>query len=205
MPRLLIADDHPLIQDGLRMLLGRLPQSEPLNIDAASDGTALWQACTHNTFDLVLLDLHMPGFAELGGLDAYLVQHAPRQPTALFSGHITETVWHQFRESGGRGVLHKSTPGPVLIGALQLLLAGERYFPTLPLSTSEPQDQDANDKLTPRQREIYRLILQGASNKVIARQLNLSLGTVKNHVHDIFETLGVASRYQVLSQGLKNG
>jgi len=205
MPRLLIADDHPLIQDGLRMLLGQLPLSEALHVDAALDGPTLWQACTQNTFDLVLLDLHMPGFAELGGLSAYLEQHAPRQPTALFSGHITETVWHQFREGGGRGVLHKSTPGPVLIGALQLLLAGERYFPTLPVTASGPQPPDTHGKLTPRQREIYQLILQGASNKVIARQLNLSLGTVKNHVHDIFETLGVASRYQVLSQGLKNG
>jgi DNA-binding NarL/FixJ family response regulator len=202
MPRLLIADDHPLIQDGISMLLRQLPAGESLQIDAAHDGNSLWQACTQHQYDLVLLDLHMPGLAELGGLNAYLQRHALRQPTALFSGHITETVWRQFRSGGGRGILHKSTSGPVLLGALQLLLAGEPYFPTIaPKATVKVAE--ATSALTPRQQEIYQMLLQGASNKAIARQLNLSLGTVKNHVHDIYESLGVESRYQAMSKSLQ--
>lgn len=202
MPRLLIADDHPLIQDGISMLLRQLPAGDALEIDAVHDGYALWQACAQHQYDLVLLDLHMPGLAELGGLNAYLQLHAQRQPTALFSGHITETVWRQFRQGGGRGVLNKSTSGAVLLGALQLLLAGESYFPTLtPKSTVKVAE--ASSALTPRQQEIYQLLLQGASNKAIARHLNLSLGTVKNHVHDIYETLGVESRYQAMSKSLQ--
>lgn len=200
MPKLLVADDHPLIRDSMVSLLAGLPQGNPCVIEQVENADALWEICDRHCFDLVLLDLHMPGMAMRGGLEAYLNIWLPKQPTALFSGNITEKIQRDFRNAGGRGILHKTIAGPSMLAAVQLMLTGEHYFPTRLHSTS-PVCPDTS-ALTQRQQEIYGLLLRGFSNKAIAQELGLTLGTVKNHVHDVYQKLNVSNRYEALTNGL---
>lgn len=196
MHKVLLADDHPLVRDAMVRLLQYMAlHGSAIRVETVSDAPALWQACQASRFDLVLLDLHMPGMQEAGGVKAYMQVFAHSQRTALFSGNITALVQQQFMQAGGVGVLSKSMNAPSMTAALQLLLAGETFVASLAGAPAIPK---AHSALTPRQLEIYALVQQGMSNKAIAHALGLSVGTVKNHIGDIYQTLGVQSRYQVL-------
>ncbi|RIX44196.1 MAG: DNA-binding response regulator [Rhodocyclales bacterium GT-UBC] len=200
MPRFLVADDHPLIRDSMQALLQRVPLAGACRVELADNADVLWQACERTRFDLVLLDLQMPGMAARGGLDAYIKTWLPHQPTALFSGHVTERIQREFRLAGGRGVLHKTHGAPLLLGAIQIMLAGSPYFPERVEATAgESPDVSV---LSGRQREIYDLLLRGLSNKAIAKELGLTLGTVKNHVHELYQRLRVSNRFEALANGL---
>ncbi len=198
MPRILLAEDHPLIRDGIALLLRQTTSQGEILIDTAADAEALWQASSAVRYELVLLDLQMPGMADRGGMSAFMKAFAGRQVVALLSGNITGVIQQEFRAAGGRGVLHKTLSGQALLGALQLLLAGENYFPECPPPAQAATAPDLS-LLSPRQRDIYQLLMQGQSNKLIARALGLTLGTVKNHVHDIYRKLEVSNRFEAIS------
>jgi DNA-binding NarL/FixJ family response regulator len=194
-PRVLIADDHPLYSDALRAVV---PQACPgADIDeAASQEEVLSAVAGERAFDLVLLDLNLPGAIGLSCLNA-LRRIAPTTPIVVVSAVGDPKIMQDVIMSGASAFIPKSAPSQVLINALKVILAGGTYMPTGIVAALRNADGDPrHSELTLRQRRVLELLSTGLSNKRIARELEISEITVKAHVSAIFRKLGVTNRMQ---------
>jgi DNA-binding NarL/FixJ family response regulator len=209
--RILIADDHPIFTQGLRLLLSELDNTIECTI-AANLHCAL--ALT-GPFDLLLLDLHMPDTHGLDGLLRIMAKF-DGVPVIVLSSEENTTVIRQMMAHGAAGFIPKSSTPAVLVAALRLILDGGTYLPpeafdSLPQSAKKPVTMTNNLKqpcdlgLTQRQREVFTLLAQGKSNKIIARELGLSEGTVKTHISTAFRVLNVNNRTQALCKASQLG
>jgi DNA-binding NarL/FixJ family response regulator len=193
-PRVLIADDHPLYCDALRAVV---PQACPgAEIDEAASQEEVLAAVTGKpAFDLVLLDLNLPGAAGLSCLQA-LRKIVPTTPIVVVSAVGDPKVMQDAIMSGASAFIPKSAPSQVLINALKVIVAGGTYMPTGIVAALRNADAAAHSELTLRQRRVLELLSTGLSNKRIARELDISEITVKAHVSAIFRKLGVTNRMQ---------
>ncbi|WP_432612354.1 LuxR C-terminal-related transcriptional regulator [Azospirillum brasilense] len=211
----LLADDHLLFRDGLRRLLAQSDDSMVFHEAGTFDDVR--RLCDGAiAFDLILLDLGMPGwngFSLLGEIH----QRLPKALLVVVSGSEKRSDLLAALENGAAGFIPKSSSAKVLMGALQLVLAGGVYLPeqairgdhrmaadSAPQSGNGAGDCDplgpladgAGDQLTPRQRDVLNRLRDGKSNKQIAHELGLTEGTVKVHVTAILRQLGVRNRTQ---------
>ena len=211
--KILIVDDHHLIREGLRPVLKQLApegSSEPAEVLEAANFQAGLEIANANTdLDLVLLDLHLPdvtGFAALADLQ----ERHPAIPVVVVSGEDDPSLVRMALEHGALGFIPKSSTSQVILSALRLVLSGGTYLPreimsapATPPKPSDVQNASAHRKLealgiTPRQADVLLLLLDGKSNKLICRELNLAEGTVKNHMAAVFKALNVASRVEAV-------
>jgi DNA-binding NarL/FixJ family response regulator len=202
---ILLVDDHPLLRGGMRILLRTLDAG--LDMDEASNCAQALELMDGRSYDLVLLDLNMPG---LNGLDALaaLRDAAPGTPLVVLSGESEPRVVRAAIEGGAMGFIPKSSTPEVLIQALRLVLAHGVYLPPLVLEAASAAASSvpalpriastALPGLTPRQMEVLRCVIRGKSNKVIARELDLSEGTVKAHLSSVYQALGAHSRTEAV-------
>ena len=193
--RVLIADDHPLYCDALRAVV---PQACPgaVMTEAVSQDEVLAAIAAEEHFDLVLLDLNLPGASGSSCLRAVRAL-APVTPIVVVSAVDDPKIMQDVVMDGASAFVPKSAPGQVLINALRVILAGGTYMPTgivTALCTSAPAP--VRTDLTLRQQRVLELLATGLSNKQIARALDISEITVKAHVSAIFRKLGVANRVQ---------
>ncbi|MCW2237769.1 response regulator [Azospirillum canadense] len=210
----LLADDHLLFRDGLRRLLAQ--SNENMTFFEASSFDDVRRMCDGETaFDLILLDLGMPGwtgFETLGEIHARL----PRTLLVVVSASEKRSDLLAALENGAAGFIPKSSSAKVLLGALQLVLAGGVYLPEQAIRGERMTDHGAaynvggggageddalgqlagSEQLTPRQRDVLNRLRDGKSNKQIAHELGLTEGTVKVHVTAILRQLGVRNRTQ---------
>ena len=194
-PRVLIADDHPLYCDALRAVV---PQACPgAEIGEAASQQAVLAAVTGDRiFDLVLLDLNLPGATGLSCLHA-LKRVAPTTPIVVVSAVGDPKVMQDAVMAGASAFIPKSASSLVLINALKVILAGGTYMPTGIFAALRNADgAGGHSELTLRQRRVLELLATGLSNKHIARELQISEITVKAHVSAIFRKLGVTNRMQ---------
>jgi DNA-binding NarL/FixJ family response regulator len=193
-PRVLIADDHPLYCDALRAVV---PQACPGAIitEAASQDEVLSALRDSRSFDLVLLDLNLPGAIGLSCLHA-LKERASATPIVIVSAVDDPKVMQNAIISGASAFIPKSTPSQVLINALRVIAAGGTYMPTGVVAALRGAPSGAVGELTSRQRRVLELLATGLSNKRIARELDITEITVKAHVSAIFRKLGVTNRMQ---------
>jgi DNA-binding NarL/FixJ family response regulator len=181
--KILIADDHSLVRDGLRIALSELPV--PAEIVEAADANEVHRAMADNPdINLVILDLHMPGANKLELLKLLCNAH-PDIPVVVLSATENRHTMQRAIEHGAAGFIPKSCANSVLLSALQLVLSGAVYIPSEML---------ANEAFTGRQMDVLELLASGHSNKVIARELGVSEHTVKIHLSAIFRILGVSNR-----------
>lgn len=188
---LVIADDHPLVRDGLKLLIeAMLPKARILE---AGDAEALWRlARGAPTPDLALVDLNMPGM-ERGARLAALTRDCPRLPLVVVSALTSPDVQRRALDLPTvHAFVPKSGDGQQMRSAIAAALSGCRLAPLV----TQPADLPPHEALTPRMQEIRALLRQGLSNKHIARQLNISEGTVKNYMTEIFRLLNVSNRTQ---------
>lgn len=205
--KVLIADDHALIRDGMTHAVSLLrPQAEVI---AAQDYTmALQLVDADPDFELVLLDLAMPGMDGLEGLTC-LHQRLGDTPIVVISATESSNIVKQALDAGARGYIPKSSPHGVLLMALELVLSGGTYIPPELLDLRDTDSQNLNQPmsdaraktsniniLTRRQKEVIQLLAQGKTNKQISRELGLSEGTVRSHLNAIYKTLDVSNRTQ---------
>ncbi|MBF0560789.1 MAG: response regulator transcription factor [Alphaproteobacteria bacterium] len=197
--KFLIADDHGLFREGLRLVLLQLDRD--LTVVEASDfDQALRLAATESELRIILLDLAMPGMPWTEALPA-LRALVPDVPVVILSALEEPDLVLQAIELGAAGFIPKSSNSKVMVGALNLVLGGGVYLPPT-LSESDSALDDATlalngavaARLTRRQQEVLVLVGEGRSNKEIARHLSLSEGTVKLHVTAILKALGVNNR-----------
>lgn len=210
----LVVDDHPLFREGLRQMLRDLDGSaEVLAEDDAEKGLAVAKA--RDDLDLVCLDLTMPGMNGLAAVERF-VQESPGIPVVIISGHEEPARVRRALSLGAVGYIPKSTPPSVMADALRLVLGGGIYVPPLMLSEVqgdgadggarvEPIEAPGNEHLTERQVHVLELLAEGKSNKVIARELELSEKTVKSHITAVFRALGVVNRTQAAVEARKRG
>jgi DNA-binding NarL/FixJ family response regulator len=201
MPKILIADDHPLFRKALRQVLEHLlPQSELACFEAANR-SQVFDQLEREEWDLILLDLCMPGMNGLPELIA-LRAAAPATPVVIVSSLEDTAIIRQAINCGVAGYVPKSSPPEVLSAAMKTVLEGGVYIPCEMASGGAPLPGGKTakdfDPLTPRQLAVLSLLAAGKSNKQIARELSISDLTVKVHMTTIFRKLGVATRTQAI-------
>lgn len=189
---ILLADDHPLFAEALRRLIERSMPASSLTTVGDLEGAhrALSGA---DRFDLIILDLQMPGVEGFDGVER-TVALFPTVPLVVISGAATAANVARAIQLGARGFLPKTMPSNVLAAALQVVTAGGTYVPA---DYAQAQTRTAElPQLTPREREILELLVSGRSNKEIARALDLQEITVKFHVRNVFRKLNVRNRVE---------
>jgi two-component system, NarL family, nitrate/nitrite response regulator NarL len=199
----LIADDHALIADMLELFLGQL--GRPLRVSKATTmPQALAMASAADDLNLALLDLNMPGMDGIAGL-RHLRQHKPDLPIAILTGQGTPDALREAMALGASGFIAKTMGGPAILEAIRRILAGERYLPdSLGPGESERGDEKASPgpALSPREREVLSVLIEGCSNKEIARQLGIEVVTVTLHLGNIYRKLRVTGRTQAVRRAL---
>lgn len=207
--RLLLVDDHPMVRDGLKHLLRELDAD--LHVDEAGDCSQATSLAGSGDYDLILLDLRMPGLAGLAALAA--VREAfPASSVVVLSGEQDARIVRQAIEKGAMGFIPKSSTSSVMLQALRLVLARGIYLPPNALdATTSVEDQPrqvvdvAIEGLSDRQMEVLRRVVQGKPNKVIARELAISEGTVKVHLSAVFRALKARNRTEIVFAAAKLG
>lgn len=207
MLNILIADDHELFLDGLRMVLGDL--DDEMQIDTVRNHLELQEKADGKTpYDLILTDLAMPGLNWHESLRR-LKEHYPNVPIVVLSAVSDPENVLQAIDIGASGFIPKTSSAKIILSALHLVLSGGLYLPSelLNLANKEETAPSADHKgpLTPRQLDVLRLMGQSKPNKIIARELDLSEGTVKLHVTAILKALDVTNRTGAVIAGKKLG
>lgn len=206
---LLLVDDHALFREGLRALLANI--SPEVTVYEASSVVGAIDECGITPFRMVLLDL---GLSESGGLHTLEQFRAgvPTVPVIVLSGDQDAALIRSAIELGAVGYIPKSHTAELMIAALRFVLAGGVYLPAGILEderhSSAATLAAGNARfqlLSPRQEQVARLLLQGQSNKSIARELDLSEGTVKAHVSAIYQIIGVRNRVEAVTLAAKSG
>ena len=194
-PHVLIADDHPLYCDALRAIVPQACPGAEIS-EANSQEEVVAAVAGQRAFDLVLLDLNLPGAQGLSCLEA-LRRLTPATPIVVVSAVDDPKIMQDVIMGGANAFVPKSASGQVLINALRVILAGGTYMPAGVLAAMRlTETAPGRDELTLRQRRVLELLATGLSNKHIARALEISEITVKAHVSAIFRKLGVSNRVQ---------
>ena len=196
--RVVLADDHPIVLGGLRALLQAEPGVEI--VAAAPDGAMALAMIRAHEPDMAVLDINMP---QLTGLDVLETLEAESLSTrvVLLTGSASDEQIATAVERSAWGLLLKESAPGTLITCLRAVASGQRWLPEELVASAvrRAAEQRARDVrpervLTAREYEIARLVAQGLSNKHIARALAISEGTVKIHLHNMYEKLGGLNR-----------
>ena len=208
MLKLLVVEDHALVREGLVRLLGQIEEDVKV-FDSADFESALAMLDSEGEFDLLLLDLALPGIDGFAGLDI-LRRRYPSMPVAVVSAFDDTPTITRVMNLGASGFIPKAFSGEALLSAVGEVLAGNIFRPNgnnqqssrmddaTPLPPYRINVQPEEVGLTSRQAQVLALMVRGLSNRDIAEQLDLSEGTVKIHVTAVFKALGVNSRTQAL-------
>ena len=216
--RIVVADDHPIFRDGLCKLLALEEDFEV--VAQAQDGRQVLEVLQQFEPDILLLDLKMPGLDGLATLQRLqAVKNKTRVIVLTASDDKNEFV--QAMKLGTSGIVLKQTATELLIKSIRKVHAGEiwldshttqaviRQFvaneepPQTPPPTSQVRDRERSP-LSQREREIVALVAQGFKNKEMAEKMFISEQTVKNHLHNIFDKLGVSDRLELALYAIHN-
>jgi DNA-binding NarL/FixJ family response regulator len=217
MIRVLIADSHPVVREGLAMILA----SEPgiTVVGAAEDGVDALDLVTSTDPDVMLMELNLPRLNGLGVLRS-LAMRSARVRVVLFTGSDDKEDFVEAMKLGCAGILLKNSPAALIAKSIQKVHEGEiwldanttaaviRQFAAPPdfAAQSHGAGKSPRDRaqLSQREREIIVLIAQGYKNKEIAEKMFITEQTVKNHLHNIFDKLGVSDRLELALFAIHN-
>lgn len=198
--RVVIVDDHPLMRVGISAMIDA--ESDMCVVGQAANADEAMQLYATLCPDLVLMDLRLPGRSGVDAIRAIRAQNADARFVVLTTYEGDEDI-HQALEAGARGYLIKGMPHGALIEALRKVHGGGRFLPapvTRALATRHPESE-----LSPREREVLQLLVDGKSNREIAETLGIKEATVKSHVSVILMRLNVTDRTQAVVAALRRG
>lgn len=215
--RVLIADDHPIVRDGLRRLLELEDDIEV--VGEAADGRQAIDLSVQRDPDVVLLDLRMPQLDGLAALQA--IQAANKRARVIvLTASEDKNEFVQAMKLGCSGIVLKQTAPELIVKSIRKVNMGEiwldshttaavmRQFasPMAEMSSSMPMAKGRErSPLSAREREIVALVAQGYKNKEMAEKMFISEQTVKNHLHNIFDKLGVSDRLELALYAIHKG
>ena len=210
MIRVLICDDQDVVREGLSAILGTAPGIEVVGM--AEDGARAVELTEKHKPDIILMDLNMPGMNGIQATRMIRERFPSARILALTTYDADEWVFDAIR-AGAAGYLLKDTPRAGLIKAVEGTVSGQTFVdPSVAgklfahvAGTTVVHDTTVAESLSPREREILRLLADGLPNTEIAKQLFLSEGTVRNYVSGIFTKLGVTDRTQAAVIALRHG
>jgi two-component system response regulator NreC len=209
--RIVLADDHTVMRNGLRLLLERQPHLQV--VGEAADGRQAVALTESANPDVVIMDIGMPN---LNGIEAarQIVNHNPRTAIAILSMHSDESYVIRALKAGARAYLLKDSAEADLLAAVRALTEGKSFFSPA-ISKILVEDymrqlesrgaEDTYELLTNREREILQLLAEGRTNKEVANMLNLSLYTVETHRTHILQKLNLHSVPELILYAVRKG
>jgi DNA-binding NarL/FixJ family response regulator len=217
--RIIIADDHILVREGIQAMLESEPDLEV--IGEAADGREALELCRELCPDLVLMDVRMP---VMDGLEATrkIKRECPETSVLMVTTYESSDYLFEAIKAGAAGYVLKNVSKPQLSNALRRVLSGEsplnqelamemlqRFIaeekPRTKKTSEEPPGQLLDEALTGRELEVLQLLASGLTNQEIGRMLVISAGTVKHHVRHIVSKLGVSDRTQAAVRAVELG
>jgi DNA-binding NarL/FixJ family response regulator len=208
--RILIADDHAIVRDGVRALLAAAGDLEV--VGEAADGQQAIDLAVSLEPDLILMDIAMPG---LGGIEATLEirKRVPRAKIVVLSQYADPEYVRRFVKAGVSGYVLKNAAGAELVAAVRAVLRGGLVLDPevarealaergTPGDTGVP---DAYDTLTDREKQVLKLVAEGHSNKEVAEMLGISVKTAMSHREHVMTKLGVHNRTELIRFALRAG
>ncbi|SNR87095.1 two component transcriptional regulator, LuxR family [Azospirillum sp. RU38E] len=210
---ILIGDDHLLFREGLCRLLQQLDEKATF-VEAGTFDAVLELAKGDQEFDLILMDLQMPGFPGFSGVQE-VCENQAGTPVVIVSASESQADVRAALDAGASGYIPKSSSVKIMLSALNLVFSGGIYVPPAALlgdgagvggsaqvasasGGGAVGNASGSPALTQRQRDVLRCLREGKSNKQIAYELGLSEGTVKIHVTAVMRSLGVRNRTQAV-------
>jgi len=204
--RILLADDHAVVRQGFKMLLGAQPDMEI--VGEASNGREAVESAETLRPDIVVMDVAMP---ELNGIEATrrLAASAPHTRVIALSMHKDSVYVREILRAGARGYLLKDSGAEDLVSAIRAVAKGESYLsPAVSNAVLDDYRRHVTnpiDLLTSREREVLQMLAEGKTNKEIAGVLNLSVYTVDAHRGRIMEKLNLHSINDLVRFAVRNG
>jgi two-component system, NarL family, nitrate/nitrite response regulator NarL len=200
--RLVLADDHPIVLHGLQQLFAR--QGDFTVVAACADGATAVDAVRTHRPDVLVLDLRM---SPMNGLDVLraLAKERLQTRTVLLTAAITDEEVVESMRLGAMGLVLKEASPDALLDCVRRVDRGEQWIERETVTQAfksvlkrEAAAANVSTPLTPREVEIVRMVAHGLRNKAIAERLSISEGTVKVHLHNIYEKLGVDGRLELV-------
>ena len=214
--KVVIADDHPIVRDGLKKLLSL---EEDIDVvGAVSDGRELIEKIDQLQPDVILLDLRMPNLDGLGAMQT--LQHTnSKARVIILTASEDKNEFVQAMKLGCSGIVLKQTASDLIVKSIRKVYAGEiwldshttaavmrQFAAPVESSLSGPAGKSRErSPLSTREREIVALVAQGYKNKEMAEKMFISEQTVKNHLHNIFDKLGVSDRLELALYAIHKG
>jgi DNA-binding NarL/FixJ family response regulator len=204
--RTLIVDDHPIIRSTVVSSLSALRIFDEVD-SAASFEELLEKLASGAVYQLLILDLSLTDISGSKGV-AFIREHYPDIPVLIFSGSDSTDIIAECIEYGVQGFVSKAASMQSLVNAIRTVLSGNIYIPAgaaRVMGFDPPEERDPNVepqqeqvRFTPRQQLVFEQLMLGMPNKIIARRLDMAEGTVKTHLHGIYQLLRVNSRAQAI-------
>ncbi|MEP6993992.1 MAG: response regulator transcription factor [Acidobacteriota bacterium] len=198
--RVLLADDHPVVREGLAAILGRDPGIQV--VAQAADGAEAYEAFRTLRPDVALIDLRMPVASGLQATRS-ICREFPGGRILILTTYDGDEDIFQALQAGASGYLLKDLPEAELVAAIRAVYAGRRVIP--PSVAMRLAERFPNTALTDRETEVLGLIVGGRSNKEIGAALGIAEATVKSHVNKLLEKMGAADRTQAATSALRRG
>jgi DNA-binding NarL/FixJ family response regulator len=208
--KVIIADDHPIVVDGLAQLL-EASGGEFEVVGTAGDGIAALQLIRETAPDVAVIDVRMP---RMDGLEVLRRVHDEKLKTrvVLLSGHLPDDDLVQAVRLGAAGIVLKEAASRMLLQCIRVVASGRQWLEDGMMRRAldemlrrEAGIAGAGKSLTPRELEIVTMVAAGHRNRVIAEKLEISEGTVKIHIHSIYQKLGVSGRVELSNFARENG
>lgn len=198
--RVLIADDHPIVREGLHAVISDQP--DMVVVGQAATGTEAVDLALAHRPDVILMDLRMPG---LNGVEAIVAVRAgwPDARLIVLTTYDGDEDIYRALQAGAQAYLLKDTPRAELLEAIRAVARGQKRIP--PEVAARLVERIGGPTLTEREVDVLRMMAHGRSNKMIGTALHISEGTVKFHVNNILRKLGVDDRTQAVTIALQRG
>ena len=198
--RILIADDHPVVQAGLTSMLNSNDGIEV--VGSASSGTEALKILEQKRPDILLLDLRMPGMNGIETLTAMQKMKTTARAIVLTSFETDENIYRAVR-AGAQGYLLKDAPQEQMLEAIISVHAGKRFIPKE--IAARLADRMLRSNLTARELEILGMLAKGLTNKQIGYALSISENTVRNHLKCVMSKLEVSDRTEAVAVAIQQG